>query len=600
MKSKNIHTVFHLLMTFLLWSLAAAVDSKVPDINTLPVPREGLKTSPEEDELWCKPEQVHLSCGDTATDMVVMWTTVAPCDTHVVFSDKPWNFSRKVEGQAMEIKGKEDRSQKYIHRVVLKNLLPSTTYFFRPVTSNSFGTKPMYFETLPAKNSTSKVTFLVSNDLNPESDKTFISSIVDEVSSGFVSAFIYNGDLDNKLIPTEGRKDSLFLSNLEQIVAYHPFMTVPARSSAVSASSNMNHYLYRTMFSMPNIPWPMPENKLWYSFDAGLIHVISYSTEVFMSYNASLAKAQQTWLVHDLTEANKRRASVPWIVAFGSDPMYCAYGNPEVDDCARNTSAVRHSLEDMFYVFGVDLVVESAHRCYERSWPKYKGVNTNLELSYNQPRAPVEVVMGLRNVQQQQQRENAESNSSTPEPPVWSAYHLQGIKGGSYGRLTVMNGTHLKWELLSAEEQDPLDAFVIVQETHGNFNLANLPHNVSHQINQTIIAQGGKPGTYDFIRNVTGNDGNFSGEGWSKYSVWLGLGAVAAVLAVVLGMVAIRSCVSRRSRRRRWREGDTRDGAGGGFYSVGSGTDSEDDDNDFEIDVYDKASKQSSKLLTSY
>ena len=61
-----------------------------------------------------------------------------------------------------------------------------------------------------------------------------------------------------------------------------------------------------------------------------------------MSYNTSLSRAQQDWLIKDLTEANKRRAQTPWVVAFGSTPMYCAYGNPDVDDCARNSSAIKH------------------------------------------------------------------------------------------------------------------------------------------------------------------------------------------------------------------------------------------------------------------
>ena len=52
--------------------------------------------------------------------MVVMWTTIGQCDTQVVFSDKPWNMSLKVEGQAMEMEEKQNRTLKYIHRAVLK------------------------------------------------------------------------------------------------------------------------------------------------------------------------------------------------------------------------------------------------------------------------------------------------------------------------------------------------------------------------------------------------------------------------------------------------------------------------------------------------
>jgi hypothetical protein len=31
---------------------------------------------------------------------------------------------------------------------------------------------------------------------------------------------------------------------------------------------------YRNRFSTPNTPWPIPLDKMWYSFDVGLVHFI--------------------------------------------------------------------------------------------------------------------------------------------------------------------------------------------------------------------------------------------------------------------------------------------------------------------------------------
>ena len=92
-------------------------------------------------------------------------------------------------------------------------------------------------------------------------------------------------------------------------------------------------------------------------------------------------------------------------------------------------------------MFGVDLVIESNHKYYERSWPKYKGVKTNLEDSYNQPRAPVEVVLGLKHGDATQGPESS-SNSSLPEPrelhrlelhnlyskTIWQCHHMPTLK----------------------------------------------------------------------------------------------------------------------------------------------------------------------------
>merc|ERR1719483_1069112 len=110
-----------------------------------------------------------------------------------------------------------------------------------------------------------------------------------------------------------------------------------------------------------------------------------------------------------------------------------------------------------------------------------------------------------------------------------------------------------------------IDTFTLAQASHGNFSLANLPNNVSHMIKQTIIAMGGKPGTYDFISGSTA--GGEGGEGLSKYSLWIGLGTIAGVLTCVLGLTTLRSCVRRQRAGRRWKQMD-RNADGADLYSV--------------------------------
>lgn len=36
--------------------------------------------------------------------------------------------------------------------------------------------------------------------------------------------------------------------------------------------SDFKHY--GTRFSMPGTPWPIPKDKMWYSYDIGLVHFI--------------------------------------------------------------------------------------------------------------------------------------------------------------------------------------------------------------------------------------------------------------------------------------------------------------------------------------
>lgn len=44
---------------------------------------------------------------------------------------------------------------------------------------------------------------------------------------------------------------------------------------------------------------------MWYSFDVGLVHFISYSTEVYFTYSQTYVGSQYSWLEEDLRKANR-------------------------------------------------------------------------------------------------------------------------------------------------------------------------------------------------------------------------------------------------------------------------------------------------------
>ena len=49
-------------------------------------------------------------------------------------------------------------------------------------------------------------------------------------------------------------------------------------------------------------------------------------------------------------------------------------------------------LEDLFYEYGVDVVLQAHEHSYERLWPMYKGIV--LSKNYTNPAAPVQLVTG--------------------------------------------------------------------------------------------------------------------------------------------------------------------------------------------------------------
>ena len=60
-------------------------------------------------------------------------------------------------------------------------------------------------------------------------------------------------------------------------------------------------------------------NNWWYSYDAGLVHYVAVSTEIYFHPErlAHGAERQYAWLRADLEAANANREAVPWIIVFG-------------------------------------------------------------------------------------------------------------------------------------------------------------------------------------------------------------------------------------------------------------------------------------------
>ena len=68
----------------------------------------------------CKPEQVHISYGDTLTEMVIMWSTPTNCSSVVQYGTDPWKLSIEVSGRNEFFSDIREYGIPYLHRVVLQ------------------------------------------------------------------------------------------------------------------------------------------------------------------------------------------------------------------------------------------------------------------------------------------------------------------------------------------------------------------------------------------------------------------------------------------------------------------------------------------------
>ncbi|XP_069114419.1 acid phosphatase type 7-like [Argopecten irradians] len=174
---------------------------------------------------------------------------------------------------------------------------------------------------------------------------------------------------------------------------------------------------YRTQFSMSGADWPMPMDRLWYSYNIRLVHFIVFSTEVYFIPDSDYMCIQFYWLLDDLTKANQNRDKQPWIVAMAHRPMYCS--NNSTDDCTGWIigNKVKHGLEDLFYTQGVDLILQAHEHSYERLWSVCKDeVVVN---DYNNPTVPIHIISGAAG--------SSEGANSLDEGKIWSAFRDKGF-----------------------------------------------------------------------------------------------------------------------------------------------------------------------------
>uniref|UniRef100_A0A0L8H6Z1 Purple acid phosphatase n=1 Tax=Octopus bimaculoides TaxID=37653 RepID=A0A0L8H6Z1_OCTBM len=407
-----------------------------------------------------------------------MWSSVVNCSSSVKYGDTMWNKNYKAEPTTVFFNLTNSLARHYYYHAVLKNLKPNATYYYSIV--NSKMVTPAYFKTPPKGNEWSP-SFLLFGDLGVES--LIHPILTNEALSGKYSAFFHIGDFAYNLEDNGGQIDN----------------------------ETFAQYCYR--FSMPGTSWPMKMDKLWYSFDIGPIHFISYSTEVFFIKDTKHIATQSAWLIDDLDKANKQRKDHPWIIAVGHRPMYCSNSND--DDCTLENSKVKEHLENIFYIAGVDLVFEAHEHSYERLYPVYNGkvVSEN----YTDAAAPIHIITGAAgskwgpdpmdrdavnvtheeflqnntvNVTHQELLQNhTVDNNSTFEENFnntgnWTAFRQSEFSLNSYGRFTVYNCTHLFWE--QVQDGKDLDSIWIVKGEHTKNNVSK---ELQKKIIQTVMDQ---------------------------------------------------------------------------------------------------------------
>jgi len=225
------------------------------------------------------------------------------------------------------------------------------------------------------------------------------------------------------------------------------------------------------------MPMYTKTENLYFSFNVGNTHWISYSTEFYFVYEAldghggvhrnfgpypELAAAQLKFVEEDLIRANQERHIRPWIFVFGHRPMYCS--DSDDDDCTQMKNAWSVDLENLFFKYGVDIIFEAHQHTYERLWPTFKGQVLNSSTPnqpYKNPLAPVHIVTGAAGCEED--LDKFDDGALGP----WSAMRISDY---GYGHVIVQNDTHLFWEQLDIQKA-VVDSFWLIREKHVGYDL---------------------------------------------------------------------------------------------------------------------------------
>ncbi|PVD21045.1 hypothetical protein C0Q70_19211 [Pomacea canaliculata] len=483
--------------------------------------------------------------------MVVMWATNGTCSIHVEFGTAPWNLEESATGASATFTEHNTQGLQSLHRVKLKQSLTDV---------------------------------LFTGDLSLHSE--LISIVQKKVLSGQFSVVLSAGTFASDMSAANGVAGDDYMAALQPAAALIPYLTAPGENDV--EGGQYSHYRHR--FAMPGAPWPMDANNLWYSFHLGPVHFVSYSTEVFLESGDSRAKTQKDWLTNDLTQANKERDKRPWIVAFGYRPMYCT--SPEHHECATNSSRVRAGLEDLFYYYGVDIVLQFHEDNYERLLPTLRGVV--LATNYTNPRAPTQIVYSSSGSKEAIVEPSA---NSTTTPP-WSALRITNGTQPAYGQLRIINASHAHWEFRSGTDDSLLDSLWIVQENHGKFQLEDLPSDLGKAIDHTLEASGGKPGhlnVRDPEKEHEASESFAQTDQTRRLIIGASFGGFVLFLLIIVLVVKLR----KRTRRvtRRWDSVDFKYGKTKLYAPANDDLDDDkEEDNDFEADIPD-GTLQTAKLI---
>mmetsp|Transcript_145212 Transcript_145212/g.362208 ORF Transcript_145212/g.362208 Transcript_145212/m.362208 type:complete len:591 (+) Transcript_145212:92-1864(+) len=303
----------------------------------------------------------------------------------------------------------------YIHTVVLTGLKSRATYRYRPE-----GGQRTFGFTMPQAVGLSDPEKPLKIGVWGDVGITDVSfAVMQELARRKSEVALLVGDYS--YADGWGPKWESFGMMMEPLMARVPGLGVAGNHEIASGRQQGLDWLHR---------YPQPyrqsgsESPHYWSYETGLVHILGLPGSYAPSANSTGGhpSAQYLFAAEDLARVDRRRT--PWVVVMFHTPWYTSneYHFQE---------GIKHQwdMEDLFFRYGVDVVLGGHVHAYERSHPVYRNeVNAC---------GVVHIVTGDAG-----NYEGPASRWREPQP-TWSAFREASFGAGG---LTFHNATHAEWE----------------------------------------------------------------------------------------------------------------------------------------------------------
>ena len=348
-----------------------------------------------------EPTHVHIAYGDRIDQMYVSYLTnsseyVPKCQYGLApdsldFIDEgttiTYQASDMCEGKAIIIGPQNFINPGFMHTILLKDLRPSTTYYYR-VGTDEHGWSNIYsFTNRPATKQES-VYMVAYGDIGVASFAPGANATTQRVTARVLSSnftcLLHIGDIS--YARGFGALWDAFMIQMQPVAAHIPYMTGIGNHEydhVTGGDKDPSHAPGQGGFrpkwgdygtdSGGECAVPMvrrfhsPSNGnglFWYSFDVGPVHILYFSTE----HNFLINSTQYDWIDNDLRSVN--RTLTPWLIVGSHRHMYSS----QYDSAGENNIAanLQLHLEPLFYKYHVDLNLFAHRHSYERTCPMFQ------------------------------------------------------------------------------------------------------------------------------------------------------------------------------------------------------------------------------------